>query len=149
MVPASEAQRARQEAKGLRDRAKKAEEELDKLKREQMSETEQVKKDNETLTAEKEGLETEARNLRVQVLASSVGIVDPEVASRLLDWSKIDDPSDTKELEKELRALIKDKPYLTGTVAGGADGGAGKGGGDAPTGNAGMNQLLRGMAGKS
>jgi hypothetical protein len=88
--------------------------------------------------------EKRVRDLQVQVLATKVGIVDPSAASALLDWSKIEDPDDDKQVEKALRELVKEKTYLV-PAGGGSDGGAGNGAGG---GTQDMNQMIRQAAGR-
>jgi hypothetical protein len=89
-----------------------------------------------------------ARQLRVEVLASRVGIVREARAdaSRLLDWDQVSDPDDERELESALRDLVKEKPFLLGKVPGGADGGAGA---EREGGSGDMNALLRAAAGRT
>lgn len=125
-ISAEDARKLRSEAKNLRERAKAAEKERDALKAAGMSDTEKrdadlAKKDEQITT-----LESELRNLRVQAAAGGLGFVDPETATRLLDWDEIDDPSDKSQVEKALRNLAKAKPFLMGGVANGADAGAGR-----------------------
>lgn len=140
-VPRAEAEEARREAKNLRDRLRAAEKERDDLKTAQMTDAEKIQKERDDALAASSDLEKRVRNLQVQVLAGKVGIVDPEAASALLDWTTIKDVDDSKEVEKALRDLAKSKPYLVGNVAGGGDGGAGNGAGSGGTGS--MNDLIR------
>lgn len=140
MVPRSEAQEARSEAKNLRDRLRAAEKERDELKASQETDAEKLKRERDEAATGRTAAETRVRNLQVQVLASKVGIVDPEAAATLLDWSKIEDPEVTSQVEKALRDLVKDKPYLAGKVPGGSDGGAGDGSGAS---GEDMNSLIR------
>lgn len=145
MVPASEAQEARKEAKNLRQRMKAIEKERDELKGAQMSDAEKTTEERDKLREQAKTLAESNRTLRVQVLSSKVGIIDPEAASALLDWSKITDPEDDAEVEQALREMVKEKTYLAGNVAGGGDGGAGGGSGEVVD----MNQALRRAAGRA
>lgn len=146
MVPESEAQEARREAKNLRDRLKKSEEEKAALEAEKLSDNEKVVKERDDLKKSNKELATRTQTLRVQVLAGKAGIIDPEAASALLDWKALSDPDDDAEVEAALKQLVKDKPYLAGTVGGGSDGGAGDGsGGETED----MNQLIRQRAGRA
>ena len=88
------------------------------------------------------------RNLQAQVLGGKAGIAEDARAdaARLLDWSSISDPDDDAEVEKALRDLVKEKPYLAGSTAGGADGGTG-GSRDGSQGD--MNARLRAAAGRT
>lgn len=138
------ARKLRSEAKNLRDRAKKAEAELEQLKNAGLSDAE--KRDRE-LTSKSEritALEADIRMLRVQVTAGKLGIVDPEAAAKLLNWDGIDG-DDPKQLERALRDLVKEKPYLS-KLGDGADGGAGRNGARA---EGDMNSILRQAAGAS
>lgn len=84
----------------------------------QLSEVERVNKQNSELQHK---LETTERVMRERIIryeveaqAHKLGIIDPEAAARLLDWSEIqlnDDgiPSNAANL---LEKLIKHKPYL-------------------------------------
>lgn len=141
MVPAAKLKEVNKEAQALRKRLRDAEKERDELKSSQMSEQEKVTKERDELKESVATLEAQTRDLTVQVLASKKGIVDPQAASKLLDWSKIEDPSDESAVEEALADLVKEKPYLTGNMAGGGDGGSGDGGTGGPTN---MNDLLRG-----
>jgi hypothetical protein len=106
-------------------------------------ERDRATKAEQTLKAEKEA----NRKLRVEVLASKVGIVREarSDAARLLDWDAIQDPDNPQELEAALRDLVKDKPFLLGNVPGGSDGGAG---GSREDSSQDMNALLRQAAGR-
>lgn len=59
--------------------------------------------------------EQTARNLRAQVAATQLNIVDPAVAAQLLDWANIDDTD--ASLTAALTQLVKDKPYLVNGAA--------------------------------
>lgn len=146
MVPKREVQEANREAQLLRERLRNAEKERDDLKKSQMTDAEKVQKERDDAIAAKATADKRVRDLQVQVLAGKIGIVDPEAASALLDWSSISDPEDSKSVEKALKDLVKDKPYLAGSTAGGGDGGAGDGSGAGRSGN--MNDLIRQGAGR-
>lgn len=146
MVPKREVQEANREAQKLRDRAKAAEDELAKIKASQMSDTEKAQKERDDANAKATAAEKRVRDLQVQVIAGKLGIVDPQAAASLLNWDTVSDPDDDKSVEKALKDLVKDKPYLAGT-AGGSDGGAGDGSGaGGRSGN--MNDLIRQGAGR-
>ena len=86
------------------------------------------------------------RNLRAQVIAGNLGIAAEarsDVAV-LLDWDSVDDPEDDKQLERALKALVKEKPFLLGGRDG-ADGGAG---GSRDRTKTDMNSLIRAGAGR-
>lgn len=54
--------------------------------------------------------------------AAGVGIIDPDAAVKLLDWSQFeyDDEGVPTNISKLLDQLVKDKPYLAGARASGA-----------------------------
>jgi len=54
-------------------------------------------------------LKTTNRNLQVQLVASDLGVVDPEAVVKLLDWQRIERGEDTKVVVTDLLAA---KPYL-------------------------------------
>lgn len=139
------ARKLRSEAKTLRDRLKTAEGELSKRKDSELSEQERLQKAHGELETRIGDLETDNRTLRVQVAASKLGILDPDAAAKLIDWETVNDPTDRKQVEKALKALVSEKPWLSGTSEG-IDGGAGR---DADTNRdtTDMNALLRRHAG--
>lgn len=126
-VPVAEFKKVQNEAKNLRQRLRKIEADLAGKENEGKSEVEQAQAE---LTATKTSLATaEQRNreLLVAVRAPKHGIADGEVAARLIDFDDIEDASDPDQIDTALKALVKKHPFLTGKVAGGADGGAGTG----------------------
>lgn len=119
------ARKLRSEAKQLRKRLQTAEGELKKRQDTDLTDQERLTKQHEELKTQIGGLEHDNRTLRVQVAASKLGILDPDAASRLIDWDTVDDPSDQKQVVRALKALVSEKPWLAGTSSG-ADGGAGR-----------------------
>lgn len=111
----------RGENAGYRTELKKAQDELKKFSDAQLSEQEKAVK--RATDAEAKVLETEAKakdrmvRSEVKLSASKLGIVDPDVAYRLLDTSEItfDSEGEPNNLEKLLTQLVKDKPYLVGS----------------------------------
>ena len=89
------------------------------------------------------------RLFQARLIAGELG-VDPDAradAARLLDWDKIEDPEDENEVAEALQALIKDRPYLLGRTAGGADANAGR---TRQTGqDTDMNALIRAGSGRA
>jgi hypothetical protein len=153
LISREEARKLRSERKNLRKRLRDTEKERDRLKNDGLSEAEQRKNDLESERRTTSELRETNRKLQVQVLATKVGIVDPEAASALIDWDGLgDDADDPKALERELKDLKKRKPWLAaqgGSDDGGengADGGAGRGKSDEPTD---MNKLLFGPLARS
>lgn len=146
MVPASEVQRARQEAAKYRTELRDVQKKLSDLEKGQLSETEKAQKEREEAVKLASTATEENRTLRARLLAGEVGIVaDARIdAAKLLDWASIDDPNDDAQVKKALEKLTKDRPYLLGT-GGGADGGSG---GTRQAGSGGMNDLIRAAAGR-
>jgi len=147
LVPRSELAKVNREAAKYRRELRKAQDALqsreDEDKTDLQKERDRAVKAEQDLKSEREAV----RKLRVEVLASRVGIVREARAdaARLLDWEQISDPDDERELEESLRTLVKEKPFLLGKVPGGGDGGAG---GDRETASGDMNAMLRAAAGR-
>lgn len=141
LIPRTELQKVNREAAKYRTKLREAEEKLKQIEDEGKSEFEKAQERLTALQTENQTLRSQAQHLQVTVLAGRVGITESarEDAARLLDWDAITDPTDAREIEKALKELVKDRPYLLGRVAGGADGGAGGG-----TQSLSMNDLLRG-----
>lgn len=121
---------------------------LKKYEDEQLSETQRLEKERDEASQRADQLEQQSRDLRAQVLAGKVG-VRPEAVqdvARLIDWSKIEDPSDDRQVERHIKEMVKEKPYLSATAGVSLHGGAGGG-------NNGrafdMNQWIRDAAGRS
>ena len=100
----------RRENADVRVKYKTAQDELDTLKRASMTKEQQVELDlknrDEVVIP---SLKRENQKLSVQVTASKLGIVDPEAASLLLDWSAIDAG---KNVELALTELLVVRPWL-------------------------------------
>lgn len=114
--------KANSEAAGHRKKA----EELDKLKADQeaatLSETQKLQKQLAKLQADHDNaLRTSQEriiNYEVRLQAAQAGIIDPDAASKLLDWSAIeyDDNGQPTNVPKLLADLLKAKPYLAGNT---------------------------------
>lgn len=141
-----DARKLRSEARSLRQRLKDAEEKANQLESAQLSDVQKLDREKTALVAERDGLQTENRNLRAQIAAAQVGIRAEAVgdAVKLLDWDEIEDPSNPKQVEKALKELVKEKPYLSGRPEG-LDGGAGRKTGETTS----MNDVIRQAAGRS
>lgn len=130
---------------------KKSAEELAQLKQSQMTETEKLQNRLKELEGKEQTWQQERRELllrgTIERTATTLGIVDPEAAYRLLDMSSLEfaDDGTPKNVETALKALLKAKPYLGRPGGGSVDGGSGQG---APPGND-MNALLRRAAGRA
>lgn len=148
LVPRSEVQKVSKEAAKYRRERNALQQRIEALEQQDQSDVEKLTTKTTTLETSLREAKQENRELRVQVLASRVGIVREarSDAARLLDWDSIEDPDSEAELEGALRTLVKDKPFLLGNVPGGADGGAG---GERGEGSQDMNSLLRAAAGRS
>lgn len=147
-VPKSELDKANADAAKRRRELREAQKRVEELEAKDKTEAERLQADRDKASQERDTAVSENRMLRARVLAPTAGIADAKAAAdaaTLLDWSKIEDPSDDSQVEQALVDLVKDRPYLAGNVAGGSDGGAG---GSRGQGGAGMNQLIRDAAGK-
>lgn len=140
------ARRLQSENRTMRERLKTAEAEAKKAREAEMSEQEKLTEQTTTLRTELDQARAEARDLRVQVAASKLGILDPDAAAKLLDWDTVEDPSDPKQVVRALKTLIQERPYLAGTTQS-IDAGSGR----QFTGSANidMNERLRLAAGRS
>lgn len=108
--------------------------ELDKLKAEteaaKLSETEKLQKQLAELQKAHDTISRQSQeriiSYEVRLQAAQMGIVDPDAAAKLLDWSEIeyDDNGTPKNVNDLLKALIKAKPYLAGKAASATSGGA-------------------------
>lgn len=143
----SAARALRSEAARARVRLKEAEDQLAKARQAEMTEQEKLAEQTTTLRAELDQAHAETRDLRVQLAAVKLGIVDPEAAAKLLDWDTVTDPTDLKQVSRALKALLQDKPYLAGTNQS-IDAGAGRSTTHAD-GHVDMNDRLRAAAGRT
>lgn len=141
-----EVAKLRREAAGYRTQLRDAQAKIKEFEAASQTdlEKEQTKvKDLEAQIAEMEG---RVRKSTVAVLAADVGII-PDARSDvagMIDWENVDS-ADEKAVSKALRDLVKEKPYLLGSVAGGADGGAGGGRGSSTQS---MTDRIRAAAGR-
>jgi hypothetical protein len=107
-------QQANQEAKTAKD-------ELKKLQDAQKTAEQRAAERLAELEAQQTTWQREMQELRVaqsvERQASKFGIVDTEAAVKLMDWSQLEFDKETGQptnVEKVLKALVKDKPYLVG-----------------------------------
>jgi len=107
-----ESAKYRTDAKTAADKIKTAEDTLTEIQRSQMTEDEKQKARLEelekTVVPEKDNT---IRTLRVQIAAGKLGIVDPEAATLLMDWKKVDAGEKVDDL---LTAMIEARPWLKG-----------------------------------
>jgi hypothetical protein len=102
---------ARSELKKLQAAQQQAEEA-------KLSDTERLSKRTAQLEAEleqeREDRREAATRYEVERKAVKLGIVDPDAAIKLLDWTAVEYDADGKplDIEKALTALVKAKPYL-------------------------------------
>ncbi len=100
-----------------------AKRELEKLQRERMSKEEQLAADLATAQKERDTLIATQRSVTLayetKLQAAALGIIDPDVAVKLLDASQIEyaDDGTPKNLAKLLQALLAAKPYLAANAA--------------------------------
>ena len=113
-ISLEEARKLRSEAKNLRERlraAEAAEAELKKIKDAELSEADRLKQ----ALAEKETAQQAAlarlRAVQIQMQAQRLGIVDPEAAEKLIDWSQIADSDEARA--QALQELVKARPWLS------------------------------------
>jgi len=147
-VPRSELSKVNAEAAKYRRARNELQEKITALESRDKTQLEQAPEKAKTLEATVTQEQQTNRELRVQIIAAKVGVVAEarSDAARLLDWDKVSDPNSETAIEIALTDLVKEKPFLLGNVPGGADGGAGRGTGDAPLD---MNALIRGSAGRA
>lgn len=142
-------------SKRLNRERKKWKEDLEKEKKKAAMD------ENERLKAEKEDAEKGAqeaigkaneRLIRAEVIAqaASLDVVDPAAAFALMDKEgvEVDDDGNVKGVDKALKSLVKEKPYLVqkkDTKKAGDDQGDDKGN----KGGFSMNDLIRKAAGRS
>lgn len=148
LIPRSELAKANAEAAKYRRERNELNKRLEALEGQGKTQLEQAQEQNKKLETTLSEQQKTNRELRVQILAAKVGVVQEARAdaARLLDWEKVSDPDSEPAIEAALVDLVKEKPFLLGNVAGGADGGAGRGTQGEPVD---MNALIRQTAGRS
>ncbi|MFN7948374.1 MAG: hypothetical protein U0Z53_23685 [Blastocatellia bacterium] len=117
-ISLEEARKLRSEAKNLRERlraAEAAEAELKKIKDAELSEAERLKRDIEERDKQATAAAARLRSLQVQMQAQRLGIVDPEAAEKLIDWSKVEDSDEARAAA--LQELVRARPWLQQTSA--------------------------------
>jgi len=141
----AELKRARSEAAKYRKSLREAQAQLEQLQNAGKSEEEQRNAELTKATSTIGELTNQVRRLTVENIAAKLDVVDPEDVARLLDWDELDDVDDRKAVERAIKALIKEKPYLAGQARpeGNADS---RSRGGTPDGSD-MNALLRQKAG--
>lgn len=138
--------RANEEARKYRERAQQAEAQLVELKKAGMSEQERQQTDYEQAKTRVADLEATNTRLRVQVAALQAGVKTSLAADvpKLLDLSEVEDVSDDKQIEKAVKAFLKERQeYVGGSV----DLDAGATGSHRPAGKASLGLLIRREAG--
>lgn len=142
-----DARKLRSENRSMRQRLKDAERKLSDLETKDLTEKQRVERDLTSARAELEQAETRARNAEVKLAAAKLGVrtdaVDLVVSA--IAWDAIEDATDSKQVERAIRDLVKDRPYLS-TRPEGLDGGKGRGSGQ---GELDMSTLIRRAAGRS
>jgi DNA repair exonuclease SbcCD ATPase subunit len=135
------ARKLQSENRSMRERLKQAETKVADFEKQSLTEKERLERDLADRDKKLADANQELRDLRTRAIAAEVGFIDPELAGPLLDWDRIDDPDDQREIKQALREIVKRKPHLV-HARDGADGGAGRGqrGGSGSD----MNDLIRG-----
>lgn len=144
----SEVAKARKDAARYRTERNDLQKRVEELEGASKSDVEKLTEKTSNLSKENKTLKETNRELTIRALAPQVGI-DPKAAAdaaKLFDWKEVSDPEDLTEVEAALKEFVKERPHLTGNVAGGADGGAG--GSRSPE-KTDVNSMIRGMAGRT
>lgn len=117
-ISLEEAKKLRSEAANLRKRMKAYEDAETAARDAQLSETERLKKQYEDLKSQHDTSVKQAQErlvrYEVEKAAARVGIRDPEIAAKLLDYAELDyeDDGSPKNAVKLLERLVKTYPYL-------------------------------------
>lgn len=88
----------------------------------QLSKEEQLAKRATQLEAERDAERQTRQDVvnryEVQLAAHRLGIVDADAAVKLLDWTALDyaDDGTPKDIDRALKGLVKERPYLLGTA---------------------------------
>lgn len=108
----------RREAADYRKRLRELEQRVQQYEEEKLSETERLQKRLAEAEREITRLQQERQErllkYEVQLAAGKLGIIDPDAAYRLLDLNLVefDDDGEPQNIEKLLRDLVAEKPYL-------------------------------------
>jgi hypothetical protein len=147
LIPREELQKVNREAARYRRERNELQNRLKAFEDAEKSDLERLTGENKTLSETLKASQERERVLRVQVMASRVGVApDAQAdAAKLLDWGTIEDPDSDQLVEAALKDLVKERPYLRGGTRVGADGGAG---GDGRSTAAGMNEQIRRASGR-
>ena len=121
-----ELRKARSEARSLRQRLKDAEKRLTEREKSEMSDLERASAEIQARDERLASLQSEYRNLRVQLAATRSGVRPDAVraAAALVDWDELGETPDDKALDAHMRQVVKENPYLR-AASGGFDGGEG------------------------
>lgn len=82
---------------------------LEAYQRKERTDFENLQADLDKYKGDMTGLKRENQKLVVQVAAAKLGIVDPDAAAQLLDWSAIDGGA---PVEEALATLLETRPWL-------------------------------------
>ena len=139
----------RESEAAAKQRASKAEAELARIRQERESENERlIRERDEALAASKTATEALSKRVvrdAVADVAAKLKFKNPRMAYRLIETDGLDaeDPDGVAKIERSLKKVLEDEPYLAGpAAAGGGDGGAS----DDDTGFS-INDQIRQMAG--
>lgn len=147
-IAPEDARKLRSENRSLRQRLKDVENKLGAREAADLTEQQKLERDLSAERAAREQAETTARALRVQVSATKLGVRADAVdlVAGLVDWEAIDDPGDAKQIDRAVRELIKERPFLSGRDPEGLGGGNGR---QNPAGAGDMNSIIRRAAGRA
>jgi chromosome segregation ATPase len=142
----AELARLRKELKETRKEAASNRVKLKQYEDEKLTEQQKLEQERNQASARADQLEARVRDLQAEVAAAKLGVRAEAVGdvSRLIDWDQVEDASDSKQVERAVRDLIKERPYLSGRP-GGLDGGTPRGSGRKVTS---MTDLIRQAAGR-
>lgn len=118
-----EAQRYAQEAALERKARQAAEAKLKAIDDAKLSAEERANQEKADAQRERDDARREVQELRleqaVERASNKLGIIDPDAAVKLLDWSQVEYDDDTgrpKNVDKLLEALVKARPWLAGNA---------------------------------
>lgn len=152
-----DAEAARREAAGYRTKATEAETRAQQIARQNETEQERIQREAQERDARLQSLEQENRDLKVGTVlrdkATAAGAFSAQGVWDLVRARGIqvetDDKGTPTNTDAILAGLKASDPYLFKRAQGGGDAGQGTGAGQAPTGGAGMNDFIRGRAGRT
>lgn len=116
--------KANQEAASHRHKAKELDDLKAQIENEKLSTQEKLEKRLADMQAEHATATRQSQeriiNYEVRLQAAQMGIIDTDAAAKLIDWSELtfDDAGLPNNVDKLLKDLVKNKPYLASKVNG-------------------------------